>query len=278
MENSNSKFDEEKWLKKLLNYSFIEFSFHSLLSDLKQINETLSNYNSELFESKKQELLDKTAGLKVPKENSAIVEKILKGMKEKDLDQIKNNMDQLSPPALEFFVGYMALFANKVSTEKFLREMTIAYLITTFEDFFKKILTVVYFSKPESLSSDDKINFKQIIELKDYDRIIQTMVQRKTKEIIDKPIDELGVTLEKDFNFSLVNDTNWTDFAEVFFRRHVIVHNNSLADDKYKEKINNQNANDLSPSPEYVMKSIQLFREYSTKIVKFFNEKYPVQS
>lgn len=257
---------------QFLTYEFVKSNFHQKLDSLEHLNETLPKLYGEYFESESEKL----KRISIQSKELEIINNVIDLIKKDNHDEMMKEVQKLSKDSLMVFKDVIHMVGQKHETNQFLQHMTISYLITVFEDFLNKTLRLVFYYKRETLKSANVLNYKTIIELKTYDAIIENMIQEKAKEIIDKPILELGKTLEKDFHFPLINDTNWAKFMEVFYRRHAIVHNNGWADEDYKIKTSNMTIENLTPTEDYIKNSINLFRQYSDKIYEFFKEKYPV--
>ncbi|HEX9846247.1 MAG TPA: hypothetical protein VGA92_07260, partial [Candidatus Nitrosotenuis sp.] len=84
----------------------------------------------------------------------------------------------------------------------------------------------------------------------------------------------LGKDLDDVFGLKIINDRKWKELAEIFYRRHIIVHNNGRSDSKYKEKTGVEVGTDLSPELDYVTQTLDTFRYFSKLIRDFFKEKY----
>ena len=256
----------------LLKYDFLLSSFTGVLESLEHLNEVLPKLYSDYFELEREKVRknDKVSATEFPK----IIE-IFKLVKQNDLVNVQTKMSQLSTDALVFVLNMTETYNKKSTTEDFLRQMSIAYLITTFEEFLEKTLKLVFLYKPETLKSENMVKYEEIINLKTYEGIIEHIIEKKSKSIIDKPILELGKTLLDNFGFNLMNDKDWKNFIEVFYRRHVIIHNKAQADDEYRYKTGNKSITDLSPTEDYIKQTILLFKDFSIKISKFFSTKYP---
>ena len=116
------------------------------------------------------------------------------------------------------------------------------------------------------------------METSSYEEIIQKIISRKTKEIIDQNPLDLEADLTKYFDFQLENDTLWQNVKEVFYRRHALVHNNGHADDEYKSKTKNYDEDDLSPTKEYVHDSLDSFLKFAETISSNANTDISVNS
>jgi len=260
---------------EFLRYKFLLSIFQTTLDSLEHLNEVLPKLYLQYFESE-IEKLEKNEN--VSKVEFQTLNEIMRLVKKKDYVNLQNKMEQLSEVSLGFLKETVLIYKKKLTAEAFLRLMSITFLITVFEDFLKKTLKLVFFYKRESLKSEKFLTYETIIDLKTYDKIIENMIENKAKTIIEKDISDLGKTLANDFGFNLIDDNDWKKFTEVFYRRHVIVHNNSEPDEEYRLKTGDRTITDLLPTEDYIKQTLVLFKQYSNKISEFFSNKYPETS
>lgn len=258
--------------RTLLNYGNISVSFESNLDSIQHLNEILFKLYAEYIEQE----IKKLEKIKIePESDYDLMIEIFDIMIDVENPKIQQNIDKLSPKSRETLKDVMGRFTKKIQTESFLRKMSITHLIIMFEEFLKRNLKLAYLNNPEILKSDQKLSFEDIIVLKDYDLILEEMIERKSRSIIKKDINEIGKFLEDFFKFELIKDIDWEKFAEVFYRRHVIVHNKGFSDEEYVKHTRNSTDVNLTPDEEYIKKSLELFRKYAQKITSFFEAKYP---
>ena len=256
---------------KYSKYEILIQGFHTRLDSLEHLNQILPKLYLSYNESELNKLLQTH---KITKEEDKQISEIIKSVKEKD-GTIQSKISQLSGSTLSFFGDYMKNYLYKRTMEKFEREMSIIYLITVFEEFLKNVLKTVFLTKNEILKSTKNMTYEEIIDLKSYDAIIEKMTEKKVQDIIDKDIVDLGKTLLEDFGFPIINDQDWKSFIEVYYRRHVLVHNNGIPDERYRIKTGIEVYSELTTTEDYVKQTLSLFKKFSIKIKDFFSSKYP---
>ena len=98
----------------------------------------------------------------------------------------------------------------------------------------------------------------------------------KNPHSITKSSVEAQSNIFLDFKFSLNQRTDWDQFKEFFYRRHVIVHNYGYPDSIYIAKVKNKVTEDewLETDNTYLAKAFDHFEKYSNQISAFFDKKY----
>lgn len=258
---------EEQFLK----YDFLLNAFKSRLEILEHLNDVLPKLYLEFLEAEKE----KFRHIQIPENELQKIQNAIEFVKNNDFDNMEKEMQNLSVESLKLLGEGLGFTTKKFRTFEFLWQMTIIYLITSFEDYLKKVLKLAYYYHRETLRSGKMLTYESIVDLQTYDAIIEKIIDQKSNEFIDRTIEELGEKLEQDFHFPLFQESDWRQFTEVFNRRHVIVHNNGWADEKYNLKTGNNTKESLVPTEEYVKNTLILFKEYSQKIHTFFSAKYP---
>lgn len=162
------------------------------------------------------------------------------------------------------------------ATEEFVNETSLVYLITIFEEFLKNVLTSVFVNNPSVLRSNKEMTHKDILLCSDFDEVKQKIIEKEIEDTINKDIEKLGQHLSEYFKLDLQQYDEWTKFIECFYRRHVIVHNNSKPDLKYRLKTR-QDLTTLKTNQEYMFTSMDIFHKYAKIIHTFFSEKYPIK-
>lgn len=156
------------------------------------------------------------------------------------------------------------------------REMILVFLISKFEEFLRSILELLYLKRPEMLKSTKTITFEEILEHNELKEVITDMIDKTTDEIISKDIEKIDQYLTENFKLNLSKFPDWDKFTECFYRRHIIVHNNSRPDSKYRRKTGYSGNNDvIVTDQEYIRNSLMLFVRFSNYLVDFFSEKFP---
>ena len=104
--------------------------------------------------------------------------------------------------------------------------MSIVYFFCLFEHFIKDCFKMLYLYEPSMLKSNRTFTYETILNLRDFNNIINSMIEEELEKIgrmnIDKIKDrialKIGIDCEKDFH-------SWDFLREQYYRRNVIVHN-----------------------------------------------------
>ena len=218
---------------KYSRYHILLTNFHSALKNLDHLNNILPKLYTSYNNSELQKI---SQNHNLTTEEASILTEIAESVKNNDWVTSQNKIEQLSDSTLDFFIEYIQNVGYKKNIESFVKEMSIIYLITTLEEFLKNVLKEIFRTRGDILKSSKTITYEEIINLKSYDMILERITEKKAQDIIDQDIQDIGKILLDDFGFPIINDKNWLSFIEVYYRRHVLVHNNGDPDDKYKLK------------------------------------------
>ena len=158
----------------------------------------------------------------------------------------------------------------------FIREMSLVYTITVFEQYLSEILINTLKLKPEIMKSSKKqITYEELFSFKDFDGIKEHIAEREINTMINQDIEKVNSNLIREFKLDLSKNRHWSKFKEYFHRRHIIIHNNNFPDKKYRKKTGYKGKQKrLSVTPYYLANCIKLFREYSKTIKDFFTNKF----
>jgi hypothetical protein len=164
----------------------------------------------------------------------------------------------------------MFMYSNRISM--FIREMSLVYLISSFESFLGKVLTAIFSNRPETLRSSKKIlTYEEAFEVNTIEELTNKLIDKEVNSIISKDIEEV---IEKDlrerFQLGLAdhhNDSDWKGLKEAFYRRHIVIHSNCYPDFKYKIKTGyNGKLARLSIEKSYLTHSLATFERCSLTI------------
>lgn len=185
----------------------------------------------------------------------------------------------LSKTVGEFAEQFMikeGLISDKVVP--FLMEMSLVYLITSFEDFLKKELTEIFKNDLNILKSGKNMTHEEILECKSLDEIYDKMMDKETSDLLRLDIESIADTINKKFKLDLTSITDWNKFLEIYYRRNAIVHNNGMPDPKYRLKTHYSGADTrLNTDKIYVLEAISIFKKFTEEITKFLSSKYPMK-
>jgi hypothetical protein len=159
---------------------------------------------------------------------------------------------------------------------KFIREMSLVYLIIAFEEYLSSILKVVFSLRPEILKgSEIKISYAEAFPHKDVHSLLNSLIDKEVKSIIDENIDEVNKRLNGIFSIELEKRAKWKLFREYFLRRNILVHNNCYPDSTYIKKTQYKGPETrLEIGQEYLSEGFRLFEKYATLLRNFFRKKF----
>jgi hypothetical protein len=158
----------------------------------------------------------------------------------------------------------------------FIREMSLVYLIIAFEGYLSSILKVVFSLRPEILKeSGTNISYAEAFPQKDLQGLLNALIDKKVKSMIDENIDEVNKRLNGIFSIELEKRAKWKLFREYFLRRNILVHNNCYPDSTYIKKTQYKGPETrLEIRQEYLSEGFGLFEKYATLLHNFFRKKF----
>ncbi len=175
------------------------------------------------------------------------------------------------------------------------RFMSLVFLVTIFEEFLQKTLTISFRKRPEALKSCQKnLSYEELVKFKDISEVREGIIE-KEKAIVNEDIEAIREYVQKKFGldisimspedgkkinkwalalFNTDKPFSWVDFKERFYRRNLIFHNSGIPNKIYRQKTGYQGNNEvLKVSKEYLDESLALFWELAFNIGLAFEEK-----
>jgi hypothetical protein len=120
---------------------------------------------------------------------------------------------------------------------RFVREMSLVYIMSVFESYLEKILRITLLTDPRIISGRS-ITMKRIIGLGNVEEIKNAIIDKEISDLRLQDPEKIDAKFsESSFKLELSRLPEWKDFSERFYRRHVIVHNEAIPDSKYREKV-----------------------------------------
>lgn len=265
----------KKGLKKISKKEILSSSFHNFDFDLriiKELNKILPKSLNKFFTLEREKSLKK-----IGKFNKKDVREYQRFQKwtEKSLDKQKQ-FSTTSTKVAKFVGGKTYEFVHSHRYNLFIREMSLIYLITSFEEFLEHIISNVYSIKPVALKQSGKqLSFNEIISTKDRDELFEKMIFSEVKTLLKNDIYEINEYLVNRFKLDLSKKNNWKQFKERFYRRHILIHNNLRPDEQYRMKTGYRGTDTrLDVSQQYLNRSLSLYKNYAKYINDFFISKY----
>ena len=154
----------------------------------------------------------------------------------------------------------------------FIREMSLVYLISSFESFLTDIFRSIFLRRPESLKSSQKtFTYTDVFGLNTLGELKDKLVDEEVRSILSQDIEKV---IDKDlcqrFQLGLANHrkvSDWKDLKEAFYRRHIVIHNNYYPDSRYKIKTGFTGKEErLSIEKIYLERCFDIFERCSLKI------------
>ncbi len=159
----------------------------------------------------------------------------------------------------------------------FIGDMSLVYLISTFESSLESMLSAIFYHRPEILNSSKKnLTYEEILICKDIDELKEKIIEREVESIIRDDIDIIRKYLVNNLKLDFTaGKFDWPKFEEFFYRRHTIIHNEGFPDSKYKIKTGYSGSPDkLRIDKEYLEGSFQIFEKCSEIIRKSAYDKF----
>ena len=130
------------------------------------------------------------------------------------------------------------------------RVMSLVFLVTIFEEFLKKNLTISFRKRPEALRSCQKnLSYEELLKFNDILEAREGIIE-KENAIVNEDIETISEYIQKKFGIDIAiishedgqkihkhaltllkidKPYNWSDFKERFYRRNLIVHNSRFS-------------------------------------------------
>jgi hypothetical protein len=256
--------------------SFHHTSLKDRISALRVINELSSKVLERHLQSLKEDMDQKIA--KLPKKakseyDSLGMEMLASSSQSIGIDDI--NIEH--PKVAKIIEEKTEMYNHREHIRRSSKEMILVYLIIIFEEFLSNLLSTLLRKRPEILKSCHKsITYKEAFQYLDLYELLKVSSKKEAQSIIDLDIDKLGEYLSTKFKFNLNQRTDWNQFKEFFYRRHVIVHNYGYPDSTYVAKTKYKVHEDewLEIDNTYLTKAFDIFEKYSDQISVFFDKKY----
>lgn len=118
-----------------------------------------------------------------------------------------------------------------------IREMSLVYLVAEFENFLGKVLRLTFDSKPEILSSSQKtMTFEELVKIKEISEVRSRLIEKEIQHILNLDIEQICAYFREKLGINLSSFVDWKKVTEMFYRRHIIVHNSGIASKLYAMK------------------------------------------
>jgi hypothetical protein len=258
------------WTTKKVNenpFSEALYDFHNSMLTLRGVNESLPQWVKPMAEQKQREYVEALKKLS-PKERKQVLEFAkITGPGTRKLSGTKAELVYERLDALIF----------ERSSVRLVRDMTLVYLIVSFEDFLEDLLATVFGRKPESMATKSKnVTFEQICKSKTLEDLLSELSELEIRSCLNQDIYKVNEYFSDHFKIEIRECApDWKKFAERFYRRNILVHNSGMVDEIYRTKTGYKGPDvKLMVTETYLSKSIQLFEKTAMELAKEFNDKY----
>ena len=133
--------------------------------------------------------------------------------------------------------GYLKL----VQQPRILRESMIMMLLIKYEGAISNIFHLLIAQYPQAYLSDRSVTYSEIISSdSDIEALRERMITKEVEEFMRMPISDWYKMLENKHNakFFFEND-DYDSFKEIYYRRNLIVHNQGIVNETYKNNVDN---------------------------------------
>jgi hypothetical protein len=178
--------------------------------------------------------------------------------------------------------GIGRLIAYPLKMGRLIREMTLVYLISTFEAYLENIISLILSKSPEILRTEKTITHREVMEIAirngTMEDLINSLKDKYINSIMGKDINDILETLTSQ-PFKLLEikpkSSEWRRLKESFYRRHVIIHNRGCVDSKYATKSGYKGQRrTLFIDKKYLAKRFETFQRCSGIIRDSANDKF----
>lgn len=183
----------------------------------------------------------------------------------------------------------LAIKITKINREqtdipKFIREMSLTYLVSKFENYFAKCLLRYYQLEPRALlhssqitknGQDKMISYNDILKCEKYDEIIGRLIQKELDMLMREDIAKIIQYFQKLLQTQIDDATDFTEFKEIFYRRNSIIHHQGFTNPEYnrKNKLGEKVVDHLDTNNKYLEDSFNRIMKYAKRIKSIILEK-----
>lgn len=148
--------------------------------------------------------------------------------------------------------------------------------MTIFETFIADVLLLVFQKEPRCLSSGRTLFWEKVIELGDYDSVIDYFATQRVTDVLSGDWYKIVEEFNKLFNIDLSTEIEGRSIAEIFQIRHAIVHNAGLVDQTFIRKVQASDWGlryDLSREIIVKQRALRRMTSYIEYVVDYIYEK-----
>lgn len=182
-------------------------------------------------------------------------------------------------------LGIMIMLKNfedeQTSELNYIISSSIVNLCTAIEQLLSEVIKHLLMKNPKSASLEKKqLTFEKIQELKDIDSINEYLINKKVNELMFENNNKWFNYLNKTFklDFSKIDNLYFDEINELIQRRHIIVHNNSIVDEKYIKNVKITNTKigcEIINTPKYIMEKLKTLSIFGAMFLDIITAKFP---
>lgn len=120
---------------------------------------------------------------------------------------------------------------------RLLYKQMVVFLVTIFEAFIGDVLLITFRTEPRCLSSEKNISWEKIIELGDYNSIVEYIASERCAVALSGDWCKIEAEFRRLFNIDLSGEIEEKAIAEIFEIRHTVVHRVGYVDQRFIDKV-----------------------------------------
>lgn len=174
-------------------------------------------------------------------------------------------------------------FKNEYEREiDYIFSNSIVNLTTIIEQLISEMIKFLIITNPKSVSIEKKqVTFEKIQELGNIEAIQEYIINKKVSELMFEKNNKWFNYISSNFkiDFTKIEDIYFTEINELIQRRHLIIHNASIIDEKYINSINDDVGElvigqKIQNTAEYVFDKLKKITIFSIKFLDVILDKY----
>jgi len=241
-------------------------TLHDLNREITSAIKTMARGKMEQFKEKVKKL-DEKSRKQFHHDYNMFLKNLGENGKPLDTDAFK-----MPPKAMELFCQILQSGIALVYYLRFIRDMSLVYLVANFESFMQKSLDKSFRKKPELLSSSGKsVKYEDFVKCKSMKEARQHIIQKEI-QVVNQDIEEIRNYHRTKLGMEMSDFVDWNEFKERFYRRNIIVHNSSKPNKLYRMKTGYSGKDErMGVDADYLAQSIELFGTMARRMTEFLN-------
>lgn len=176
---------------------------------------------------------------------------------------------------VEYMIPFLLAFSKPVRYPEFLYNMALTHTIAFFESFLNDFLVAIFTLRPNTLKSENTATYEEILSFSSMEKLIGHLASNRADKILEGDLyADVADKLNKAFSIDISKFDKFNIIHEAFCRRHIIVHNDSVTDKEYCNKIpNSQRGKRLSTDLQYIETLLTTMGEFIDYLDDRFSRK-----